>query len=887
VDGEALGHMLKVFADIDFATKKPRGPVQTQDQISRELQLFRSAGWPGDLESKVLADNDVKHRRAILGWVWQIICYDQLSRFGRNQAADNVNEIYKWVDRYLADHYADVDRGDALKGLSAFQDGKLLSYLVDRTDPSVIDLSNIKQDPVEDVTDRAIGAAAKLGVPMLVDYEDIIGAPNDKSLVTYLTAFRDTVEKQDREIYEWVDKYLAGAYPDVPPGYAQKGSDSFKDGRLLDYLVDKTNPKAINLSEQRNKQPKDRINTSVNAAKELLEFNPKLTGDDVVKGNEDKLKRYLTDFRNALRDKEESDNRARQLAEEEDRKRREAAAKSDEDERRRREEEDRRRREEEERKRREAAAKAAEDERRRREEEENRRRNEAARKAAEEEEEDRRRREAARRAAEEEEERRRREAVQGVRNIYPQRVLVVELKELETFPEFDSEPDAKQTRMYGPGLERAQVNAPATFVVETRNRQGKPVLSGGHPFKLVVDGPSPGQSPEIQSIVDNHDGTYTCKYVPKVSGFHTVRVTLHGENVAQSPVRVFAEPNEMRALVDDDLDDLRKLLEAIAREIARDRKNLDKLPKIVKKLEQLGLTNEDARDLAYEVGEDDNPRLNEFLKNLADAKDRAFGVLDNPRMTKTEIRKTLTPMIKQLVGNMDDWADDYGDVMDKIKNLRPNKKNGNQRQRVHLWIHRKGIPVPQHIMVTTNKPSTMNYRRHIRVDASQGVYDTHSKDNPAAYLDGILGLTSELKLQKIESRDRYLTGNKDEESELDLESATNADAYIVNDKGVRVLPSKEPLLLEGGLQNEKGQAVYAFLYANALAITQIVNNGEKYILRSLIKFETVTPGFQGKPTSFLVSTSRKERAFTAKSKEIAATWVSNMNAAIKAKKGAF
>ena len=35
-------------------------------------------------------------------------------------------------------------------------------------------------------------------------------------------------------------------------------------------------------------------------------------------------------------------------------------------------------------------------------------------------------------------------------------------------------------------------------------------------------------------------------------------------------------------------------------------------------------------------------------------------------MTKSEIRKQLTPMIKQLVGNMDDWADDYGDVMDKM-----------------------------------------------------------------------------------------------------------------------------------------------------------------------------------------------------------------------------
>jgi hypothetical protein len=849
----------------------------------------------------VLADNEMKYRRAILGWVWQIICFDQLNRFG-GRSADSTNDIYRWVDRYLADNYDDVERGDALKGLSAFQDGKLLSYLVHRTDPGAIDLSGMYEDPVEEVTDRAINSAAnKLGVPALVDHEDIIGAPNDKSLVTYLTAFRDTVEKRDREIYEWVDKYLDGAYPDVPADYAQKGPESFKDGRLLDYLVHKTDPKAINLAEQRDKQPRDRVNSSVDAAKKMLEINPKLNGDDVVKGNEEKLKRYLNDFRNALKDKEEKDaqeeRKRREAAEEEERRRREAErrAAEEEAERKRREAERRAAEEEEERRRKEAARKAAEEEEERRrreaarkaaEEEEERRRREAARKAAEEEEE-RRRREAARRAEEEEEARKRREAITGVRNIWPQQILVAQLRECVVFPEFDSNADARQTRMYGPGLEKAKVGAPATFTIETRNRAGQPVRSGGHPFKLVVEGPAPGQDPDVQSIVDNQDGTFTAKYIPKASGTHTVRVTLLGENVAQSPVRVFAEPSgdDLERGLDDDLDDLRKILEAIAREIARDDRNLNKLPKIVKKLEQVGLTNEDARDLAQEVGEEDHPRLDDFLRHLIAKKDEAFNVLDNPRMTKSEIRKQLTPMIKQLVGNMDDWADDYADVMDKIKNLKPSRKGGNQRQRVHLWIHRKGVPVPQHIMVTTNKPNTMNYRRHIRVDASKGFYDTHA--DPAGYLDGLLGLTTELKLQKIDSRDRYLTGGNDEDSDLVAERTTDPEAFIVNDKGERILPSKEPLLLEGGLQNQKGQTVYGFLYSNLLAITQVVNNGEKYILRSIIKFDSVTPNYNGNPKVFLVTSAKKERAFSTKSKEVAATWVSNITAAIKAKKGAF
>jgi hypothetical protein len=894
VDGSVLSCMLKVFAETDFVSKKPRGLAQTSDQVTRELQLMRAGGWPGDIESACLVENNEKHRRAILGWVWQVIAKDQLSRYG-GKATDEVNEIYRWVDRYLADHYDDVDRGDALKGLPAFQDGKLLSYLVHRTNPNAIDLSEMYEAPVEEVTDRAIKSASdKLGVPPLVDSEDIIGAPNDKSLVTYLNAFRETVENADREIYDWVDKYLENKYPDVPPGYPQRGIESFKDGRLLDYLVHKGHPDAVNLDAHRNLSPRNRVDKAVEAARQALHFNPRLTGDDLAKNNEDKLKRYLNDLRHALeqedadRNGKEAERRAAEEAEE--RRRREAARLAAEEDERRRLEAERRWAEEEERKRRETARRAAE-------EEEERKRREAARRAAEEEDE-RRLREAARRAAEEEEERRRRaddaNRIRGIRSIWPQQILIAELKEVSELVEFDGEADARQTRMFGPGLERAQVGATATFVVETRNAKGQPVRTGGAPFKLHVDGPSSGQAPEIQSIVDNGDGTYTAKYVPQVAGNHEVRVTLRGQNVAQSPVRVYADaaPDQAPravAAVDDELDDLRRILEAIAREIARDQRNVGKLPKIVRKLEQVGLTNEQAKDLAYEVGQEDDPRLNDFLRQIAAAKDKALDMLDNPRMSKSEIRKALTPMIKNIVGNMDDWADDYANVMDKIKNLRPSGKGG-QRQRVHLWIHRKGVPVPQHILVTTNKPSAMNYRRHIRVDASKGFYDTHT--DPAGYLDGLLGLTGELKLQKIDSRDRYLTGGKDkEESELELDSAADVEANIVNERGQRVRVSEEPLLLEGGLQNEKGQAVYGFLYADVLAVTQVVNNGERYVLRSLIKFDkdsSVTPSYKGNMRSFLVRGKRgKERGFTAKSKDIAAAWVSNLNVVSKTKKGAF
>ena len=590
-----------------------------------------------------------------------------------------------------------------------------------------------------------------------------------------------------------------------------------------------------------------------------------MSGSDVVdRGDETKLKRYLNDFRDAI------EARERDRAAERDRERmareREAA-----------EAEERRRRERE----------AEEEARRRRqlEDEEDARRRSEERRRLEEEDRLRRERERQQRLREEQEEleRMKREAITGIRTILPVKILCVELKEGVLVPEFDSELDARMTRMYGPGLESARVRATATFTVETRNSKGQPIPSGGHNLKLRVEGPRPGLDPEIQSIEDNGDGTYTCTYVPIAEGEHTIRVTSRGRDVAQSPVRVLADPgDDDRGLPTDNLDDLRKLLEAIAREVARDRRNLDKLPPGGRKLEKVGLNNEKARDVAAEVGEEDFPRLDDFIETVRRQKDKAFDVLDDPIKSKAAIRAELLPMINSLVGNLDDWADDYKEVLDKINGVKGSTKG--QRQRVHLWIHRKGIPVPQHIMVTTNRPNTTNYRRHIRVDASQGFYDTHA--DPAGYIDGLLGMAGEMKLSKIDSRDRYLTGGKEEESSLEYHA--DPEAFIVNDTGDRVFPSKEALLLEGALQDVKGRIVYAFLFEDALAVTQMVNNGERFVLKSVLRLDAEVSDVSSADRQFTVTGRRgKQRVFYAKHRDVAATWVSNIQACIRTMKGMF
>ncbi len=148
-----------------------------------------------------------------------------------------------------------------------------------------------------------------------------------------------------------------------------------------------------------------------------------------------------------------------------------------------------------------------------------------------------------------------------------------------------------------------------------------------------------------------------------------------------------------------------------------------------------------------------------------------------------------------------------------------------------------------------------------------------------------------------------------------MDSNANEEPHIVNDKGVRVRcasvcvivvlcvcgelsrsvaltkscclirPSLEPLLLEGALQNERGHMLYCFLYADVLITTDMVNNGERYVLKSQIKFDAesrVTAGFNNNDRAFVLRGRRgRERVLNAKSRAVAATWVSNIDAALR------
>jgi filamin len=94
----------------------------------------------------------------------------------------------------------------------------------------------------------------------------------------------------------------------------------------------------------------------------------------------------------------------------------------------------------------------------------------------------------------------------------------------------------------GPGLEGGQQGKEGVFTIHAVDSDGRPVKSGGDPFKVKVEGPHGEVAPKIK---DNNDGTYTVKYTPDGYGDYQIDVTLHDDHIKDAPfsVRIKAAPN--------------------------------------------------------------------------------------------------------------------------------------------------------------------------------------------------------------------------------------------------------------------------------------------------------------------------------------------------------
>lgn len=88
----------------------------------------------------------------------------------------------------------------------------------------------------------------------------------------------------------------------------------------------------------------------------------------------------------------------------------------------------------------------------------------------------------------------------------------------------------------GDGLVKAQVGAPAEFVVTAKGFDNQPKNRGGD--LVTIDVRSPSKATVRSEIVDKGDGSYAVGFTPSLNGEHEVGIAIHHQPIRGSPFKV-------------------------------------------------------------------------------------------------------------------------------------------------------------------------------------------------------------------------------------------------------------------------------------------------------------------------------------------------------------
>jgi len=127
----------------------------------------------------------------ILGLSWMLILHFEVMKF-----SSDIQELLRWCKRRTAD-YPNVKVENFT---SSFQDGLALAALIHKHAPELLDFNSL--DPNDQVGNiqKVLDIAEKsLGVPKLLDANDLYSDPEEKSVITYVARLRQALSQRDEE----------------------------------------------------------------------------------------------------------------------------------------------------------------------------------------------------------------------------------------------------------------------------------------------------------------------------------------------------------------------------------------------------------------------------------------------------------------------------------------------------------------------------------------------------------------------------------------------------------------------------------------------------------------------------------------------------------------
>jgi len=190
-DGLLLINLLEVISDKSLAgyNKKPKIRAQKLENTGLCLRFLKQEGiklvaiGPEDI-----ADGNLK---LILGMIWTIILRYQINKGGASNSAKN--DLLEWVRKKIPEC-------DVKNFMDSWSDGRAICHLVEALDPGAFGpLDGLSPANALDNARRGEEAAEeKMGIPMVMDPEDMVAAADELSCMTYISYFRDYEANEGR-----------------------------------------------------------------------------------------------------------------------------------------------------------------------------------------------------------------------------------------------------------------------------------------------------------------------------------------------------------------------------------------------------------------------------------------------------------------------------------------------------------------------------------------------------------------------------------------------------------------------------------------------------------------------------------------------------------------
>jgi hypothetical protein len=186
-DGIILSALLEIISASKFKTRinmKPRMKLQQLENLNGCFSFLK------EQEFKIvnIGSSDINngHPTLTLGLMWTIILRFQVAEIDIDGVSGKAG-LLLWVKRSLAPYEGEPHRIGVNNFKGDWSNGLAFCALIHRYKPDIISMAGrTAEDALQNLADAFDAAETHLGVTCLLEADDVIRAPDEKSIITYV-----------------------------------------------------------------------------------------------------------------------------------------------------------------------------------------------------------------------------------------------------------------------------------------------------------------------------------------------------------------------------------------------------------------------------------------------------------------------------------------------------------------------------------------------------------------------------------------------------------------------------------------------------------------------------------------------------------------------------